>query len=67
MNKNEVVSIRQAVARCREEGLPVSEYSLRRWVKAGLIPVRWAGSKALIFFPALEDYLRCGSENGGRG
>lgn len=65
--QTEVVSIRQAVSRCKEKGLPISEYALRGWVKNGVIPVRWVGCKALIFFPALEEYLRCGVSATERG
>lgn len=54
-----VVTIREAVERARSDGLPVSEYTLRRWVKTGVIPVRTAGRKALIFYPNLVKFLTC--------
>ncbi len=61
----DVLTIREAVQRAKREGLPVSEYSLRGWVKSGSIPVRVAGHKALIFYPNLVSFLRCddGSDN----
>ena len=59
----EVMTIREAVARAKEEGLPVSEYTLRTWVKCGLIPIRRAGCKQLIYYPNLVRYLQC--EDGG--
>lgn len=59
----DVMTIREAVARARAEGLPVSEYTLRRWVKTGVIPVRKAGAKQLLFYPNLVRYLCC--EGGG--
>ena len=49
----EVMTIREAVARAKEEGLPVSEYTLRTWVKCGFIPIRRAGCKQLIYYPNL--------------
>lgn len=58
-----VVTIREAVQRAKSEGFPVSEYSLRTWVKTGAIPVRKVGQKALLFYPHLVRYLRC--EDGG--
>ena len=58
-----VVTIREAVQRAKAEGLPVSEYSLRAWVKTGAIPVRKVGQKALLFYPHLVRYLQC--EDGG--
>lgn len=54
----DVLSIREAVRRCQREGLPVTEYALRGWIKSGEIPVRRVGSKALIYFPNLAAYLR---------
>ena len=58
-----VVTIRVAVARAKADGLPVSEYTLRGWIKAGFIPVRRAGSKQLLYYPNLVRYLQC--EDGG--
>lgn len=59
----DVVTIREAVTRAKAEGLPITENTLRRWVKSGAVPVRRAGNKQLIYFPNLERYLRC--EDGG--
>ena len=55
----DMLTIRQAVQRAKEEGLPVSEYSLRQWVRSGAIPSRKAGSRALLYYPNLVRYLRC--------
>lgn len=61
----DMLTIRQAVERARQEGIPVSEYTLRRWVKSGAVPVRVAGSKQLLYYPNLVRYLQCvdGSDN----
>lgn len=59
----DVLTIREAVARAKAEGIPVSETALRRWIKSGAVPVRKAGNKQLLYFPNLEKYLRC--EDGG--
>ena len=58
-----VVTVREAVQRAKADGLPVTEYTLRRWIKTGAIPVRNVGSKALLFYPNLVRYLQC--EDGG--
>lgn len=60
-----VVTIREAVQRAKAEGLPVSEYSLRAWVRTGAIPVRTVGNKALLFYPNLVRFLQCedGADN----
>ena len=55
----DMLTIRQAVERARQEGIPVSEYTLRRWVKSGAVPVRVAGSKQLLYYPNLVRYLQC--------
>lgn len=61
----DVVTIREAVQRAKADGLPISEYTLRRWVKTGAIPTRKVGQKALLFYPNLVRYLQCedGSDN----
>lgn len=58
-----VVTVREAVQRAKADGLPVTEYTLRRWIKTGAIPVRTVGSKALLFYPNLVRFLQC--EDGG--
>lgn len=59
-----VLTIREAVQRTKSDGMPVSEYTLRCWVKSGKIPVRRVGAKVLIFYPNLVSYLRCESGSG---
>ena len=55
----QIMTIREAVQRAKKDGLPVSEYTLRRWIRAGLIPVRTVGHKVLLFYPNLIRYLQC--------
>ena len=55
----DVVTIREAVARARSEGLPVSEYTLRRWVRTGAVPIRKAGVKQLLYYPQLVRFITC--------
>lgn len=62
----ETLTIRESVARCQAEGLAVSEYALRLWVKQGLVPHVVAGhSKVLIFFPNLRKFLTGADSSGG--
>lgn len=56
----EVLTIRAAVARAKEDGLPVSEYTLRGWIKAGRVPVVYAGTRALVYYPNIVKYLQTG-------
>ena len=36
----DVVTVREAVQRAKADGFPISEYTLRQWIRAGEIPVR---------------------------
>lgn len=60
---SEVLTVREAVQRSKADEMGVSEYTLRRLVKSGKIPVRQVGSKVLIYYPNLVRYLTC--EDGG--
>lgn len=60
----DVLTIRETVQRAKADKLPVSEYTLRRWIKTGVLPVRKVGAKALVFYPNLVKYLKCSEESG---
>ena len=55
----DVMTIREAVQRSKAEGVPISEYTLRHWIKTGAVPVRTIGKKALLYYPNLVKYLQC--------
>lgn len=61
----DVLTIREAVQRAAADGLPVKEYSLRAWIKAGAIPTRKVGQKSLLYYPNLIRFLQCadGADN----
>lgn len=54
-----VLTIREAVQRARGDGMKISEYALRQWVRIGAIPTRKVGQKVLLFYPNLIKYLQC--------
>lgn len=56
----DVLTVRGAVVRAKEDGLGVSEYTLRAWIKAGRIPVVYAGAKALVYYPNILKYIQTG-------
>lgn len=58
---SDIVTIRQAAAKAKEDGLAVSEYTIRQWVRLGVVPVRKAGSKNLLSYTNLVRFLRCES------
>lgn len=55
----EVLTIREAALRAKAEGLSVTEYSLRQWVRSGAIPTRKVGNKALLYYPNIVRYIQC--------
>lgn len=57
----DILTVRETVARLNADGLPVSEYTLRRWLKTGEISYRAAGKKRLLYYPNVVDYLRVGT------
>lgn len=61
----DVLTVREAVKRARAENLPITEYSLRRWIRIGAVPVRTCGSKCLLYWPNLLSFVTCeaGADN----
>lgn len=49
----------QHAKRAKADGIPISEYSIRRLVRLGLIPVRYIGPKAIFRYSDLIRYLNC--------
>lgn len=58
----DVVTVREAVQRAKSDGLPISEYTLRQWIRNGKVPHRQAGTKVLIYYPNLVEYLKGGDQ-----
>ena len=60
-----VLTVRATVQRAKAEGLPLSEYGLRLLIRQGKIPVQIIGTKQLVFWPNVVDFLTCttGSDN----
>ena len=57
MQQRNMLTIRETVQRSKAEGIGISEHSLRNWVKRGEIPARYAGSKALLYWPTVRAYI----------
>lgn len=55
----DVMTVPQAVRRAKSDNIPISEYTLRRLIKAGTIPARTVGRRILIYYPRLVSYLQC--------
>lgn len=52
-----VGTIRQIHQRLVREGYQVSECALRRWIKEGILPAVYSGSKALISYHNVLEIL----------
>ena len=59
----QVMTIREAVERAVADGIPLSTYALRRFVKTGEIPCRKVGTKVLIYYPHIVQYFTQASES----
>lgn len=55
---NDLLTPRQTVARLKADGLPVSEYALRSWVRTKQIPAAWIGKRALLFYPNVLKFIQ---------
>lgn len=65
MTKSDIGTVPQHAKRAKAEGIPVSEYTIRRLIKQGIIPARYIGPKSVFSYAALMRYLSCedGSDN----
>lgn len=49
MNQNrDILNIKEAAARAREQGMNISEYTIRRVIRSGQVPCRIVGRTYLI-------------------
>lgn len=65
MAKSDIGTVPQHAKRAKAEGIPVSEYTIRRLIKQGIIPARYLGNKPVFSYSALMRYLSCadGADN----
>ena len=62
VTEKQILTIQETVSRAKQEGMPVSEYTLRRALRSGAIPCRTVGRKYLIAWQNVVKWLLC--ENG---
>ena len=55
----DILKIRDAVARARENGMDISEYTLRRAIHSGQLPCRIVGRTYLISWQNLVNWVTC--------
>lgn len=59
MNEKQILTITETVIRAKQEGFPVSEYTIRRAVRSGAIPCRIVGKTYLIAWKNVLRWLLC--------
>ncbi len=59
MTEKQILTIGETVQRSKAEGYPLTEYTLRRALRMGLIPCRRVGRRYLIFWPNVLRFLTC--------
>lgn len=59
MPEADICTIPKLAQRAKADGLPVSEFSIRRMIKEGTLPARYVGPKAIASYSALVRYLSC--------
>lgn len=59
MAEKMVLTIGETVQRSKAEGYPLTEYTLRRALRMGVIPCRRVGRRYLIFWPNIVRFLEC--------
>ena len=62
MAESDINTVPKLAQRAKAEGLPISEYTIRRLIKTGAIPARYIGPKPLASYAAIVRYFMC--ENG---
>lgn len=57
--EKQILTISETVARAKEKGMPISEYTIRRAIKSGAIPCRVVGKTYLIAWRNVERWMFC--------
>ncbi len=59
MAESDINTIPKLAQRAKADGLPISEYTIRRLIRQGTIPARYIGPKAVASYSALVRYFSC--------
>ena len=59
MAQSDINTVPKLAQRAKAEGLPISEYTIRRLIKTGAIPARYIGPKPLASYSAILRYFQC--------
>lgn len=59
MVESDINTIPKLAQRAKADGLPISEYTIRRLIRQGTLPARYIGPKAVASYAALVRYFSC--------
>ena len=59
MAEPDICTVPKLARRAKADGLPASEYMIRRLIKSGAIPARYIGPKPVSSYSALVRYFSC--------
>lgn len=59
MTKPDINTVPNLAKRAKADGLPISEYTIRRLIRQGTLPARYIGPKAVASYSALVRYFSC--------
>lgn len=59
MAQSDINTVPKLAQRAKADGLPASEYTIRRLIKTGAIPARYIGPKPVASYSALVRYFSC--------
>ena len=59
MVESDINTVPKLAQRAKAEGLPISEYTIRRLIKSGVIPARYIGPKPIASYSAIVRYFSC--------
>lgn len=57
MAESDINTVPKLAKRAKADGLPISEYTIRRLIKTGVIPARYIGPKPVASYSAIVRYL----------
>lgn len=59
MAKSDINTVPKLAQRAKADGLPISEYTIRRLIKTGALPARYIGPRPVASYSALVRYFSC--------
>ena len=59
MSQSDINTVPKLAQRAKVDGLPISEYTIRRLIKTGVIPARYIGQKPVASYSAIVRYFSC--------